>query len=334
MSRIIYIPLEHLEERYTPMFNSEIKKYSDFYIYPKDFDNYPQSIEKGQFLDINKTMIFKTSQLNIISKMFYEGDIMDGDIFLFADIFFPGIEGIKYMAELQGLSVKICAFNHAGRADEDDFVQKLGSWSDHSEKGYHEACDLIFFGSNYHRKRVTHYFDIPVEKTLVTGMIWSSQFVDSIYTPPTIIEKINRVIWPHRFSSEKGYLDLLNFATLNPSLDIIVTSCGKINIDKSVNLPENIQLIPHLTKAEYYEALAFSKYYLSTAYQETFGYTLQEAIYFNCEVAVPNRACYPEMVPKECLYESIDLMSFEDVGQPFFNSYDNNVKTIIKACLS
>ena len=38
-----------------------------------------------------------------------------------------------------------------------------------------------------------------------------------------------------------------------------------------------------------------AKWYLSTAYQETFGYTIQEAIYFGCEILVPNRGLFEEV---------------------------------------
>ena len=327
--KIVYLPLEHLEERYTPMFNSEIKKYSDHYIYPERFD-LSDKIETGQFLDVNKTMVFKALQLEIVARMFLNNEIKNGFIFIVADIFFPGIESIKYMAELQGISVKICSFNHAGRADENDFVQGLGSWADHCEKGYHEVCDLIFFGSEFHRDKVVKYFGIPIEKTLVTGMVWSHEYVEQVYNRGND-SKIERVVWPHRVSKEKGIDDLISYAKRFKQIDFLITSCG--NIPHVLDSPSNIKFESNLTKQEYYQILSTSKYYLSTAYQETFGYTLQEAIYYGCLIAVPNRASYPEMVPEMCLFDDIGSVQFHEVGKLYEGSYDNNVKDIIKAAL-
>jgi glycosyltransferase involved in cell wall biosynthesis len=51
--------------------------------------------------------------------------------------------------------------------------------------------------------------------------------------------------------------------------------------------------------------MAKARWYLSTAYQETFGYTIQEAIYFGCEILVPNRACCPEMVLPKNVYSTV-----------------------------
>jgi hypothetical protein len=51
--------------------------------------------------------------------------------------------------------------------------------------------------------------------------------------------------------------------------------------------------------------MAKARWYLSTAYQETFGYTIQEAIFFDCNILVPNRACCPEMVPERNVYHSV-----------------------------
>jgi hypothetical protein len=74
--------------------------------------------------------------------------------------------------------------------------------------------------------------------------------------------------------------------------------------------------------------MAKAKYYLSFAYQETFGYTLQEAIHFRCKIAVPNRACYPEMVNKEALFENLDV-KFADVPMEYTERWDKNKYEII-----
>jgi glycosyltransferase involved in cell wall biosynthesis len=324
MKKIIYVPLEDMEERYTVMFNNAFKGYCDYYIYPEF--NYDTKIETGEFLDVNKTIIFKSKQLQMIGELFYKGEVNDGDIFVISDIFFPGIESIKYMAELQNIEVKVFAFNHAGRADKDDFVQKLGSWADYSEAGYHHICDGIFFGSEFHANRVIDYFSIDESKSHITGMIWNADYINSIHQKSNTPKK-DIIVWPHRISKEKGFDEFIEYAKLNQDKNFLITSSGN-KVD--VELPSNVKYQYNLSKKEYYQVLNESKYYLSNAHQETFGYTLQEAIHYGCKIAVPNRACYGEMVPDVCLFDDIENVNFEKVPLEYVDKYDNNIEQIIK----
>lgn len=305
---IYYIPIEDIEERYSIMMNQSIMealpKDSGF-IYPSMSD-FPFEIETGQFLDTNKTIVFKARQIEYIAKMFYERKVKDGDVFLVADIFFPGIESIKYMAELQDILVHIFGFNHAGRSDENDFVKKLSAWADSSEAGYLQCCDAIFVGSNYHGRNIKKYF--KYNNTYTTGIIWNLNFVQDVYKPYFNKQKEPFVIWPHRLCEEKGINELRQYAEIT-NKKIIITSSSKQDPGK-INLPNNVSYVGGLTKAQYYEHLSTAEFYLSTAHQETFGYTLLEAIFYRCKIAVPNRASYPEMVPRCARYDSIDEVDY------------------------
>lgn len=336
MRKIIYLPLENLEQRYSKMMNQIIYPKVNFIIYPDDFPELP--IKKGQFLDINRTCNFKALQLAKLSKFFEDGFIRDGDIFLIADIFFPGIEMIRYMADLQNISISIYGFNYAGRADRTDFVRKLGGWSDSSELGYHRICDGIFVGSDFHKSQVVDYFNLPEHMVYSTGYIWDSFYCESIHSKSIQLPWDKReelVIWPHRVCNEKGINDLIEISTNNPKWNFIITSSGHNDIP--IKLPDNVTFINKLSKKQYYNILSNCKYYLSTGYQETFGYTVQEAMYYGCEILVPNRACYPEMVPERCLYnhnsEVINKFGSGDkiITEEFYlNKFQNNVEQIFK----
>lgn len=322
MNKIIYLPLEHLEERYTPMFNNAFKPFATHYLYPHFWID--KLINTGEFLDINRTIGFKSKQIQMVVNLFEKKQINDGDIFIVADIFFPGIESIRYMSELQNITVKIFAFNHAGRSDPEDFVRRLGIWSDISEEAYHKICDGVFFGSNFHLQRAKKYFQLNIEM-FSTGMIWDEDYAKSIYYNPSLVKE-NVIIWPHRPSREKGFDLLVKYATKNPNKNFLITSCGR---DRGLILPSNITYKPNLSKKEYYMELSRSKYYLSTARQETFGYTLHEAILFGCQIAVPNNLCYPEVVPEEGLYDSLDNITFWKPEKTYTNRFNKNVDTIM-----
>ncbi len=327
--KIHYIPLENQEQRYNTQMNKIVYPYVDKVYYP-DFTE--RAIKKGQFLDLERTIEFKSLQMALISKAFQDGEVSDGDVFFFADMFFPSIEAIKYMAELQGLSVKIVGFNYAGRADKTDFVQKLGRWSDSAEKSYHDVCDLIFVGSEFHKKNVVNYFNLPESKVIVTGYIWDKSFCSDLVKEK--YDKEDYVIFPHRLSAEKGITELLEYAQITDK-KIIVTSSGKRD-DSSIlfvngKIPENIEYVYGLSKKQYYTIMAKAKWYLSTAYQETFGYTIREATHFSCILAVPNRACCPEMVEPRFVYNSVSDIDLIFNQQPSVDSlmFNKNIKHVI-----
>lgn len=315
-SKIIYIPLENLPQRYTQMMNESIYPKVDIVLYPNV--KIDTQIKRGQFLDIVNTCKFKAAQLQMIADLFNDGKVSDNDAFLVGDIFFPGIEMIKYMAELQGIKVRVYGINYAGRADKHDFVQQLGAWSDVSEQGYHLICDGIFVGSIDHKINVIDYFGLNSATVHDTGLVWDLNYMVEFHEQIGHVEKEDFVIWPHRWCEEKGISELLEFANSTDKKIIITSSGPKKNLGK---LPKNIEYRYNLTKLEYFELMAKARWYLSTAYQETFGYTIQEAIFFGCNILVPNRACCPQMVPDYCVYRNVseidEKFNNEDLVVPF-----------------
>jgi glycosyltransferase involved in cell wall biosynthesis len=330
MSKIIYIPLEELPQRYTGMMNAAIYPKVDISLYPKiEIDT---EIKRGQFLDIVNTCKFKAAQLQMIADLFNEGKIENGDAFLVGDIFFPGIEMIKYMSELLGLDVKVYGINYAGRADKTDFVQQLSHWADASEAGYHFICDGIFVGSEDHKNNVVNFFGLNTATVHTTGLVWDLNYMQTFKEQIGNVEKEDFVIWPHRWCEEKGIHELIEFAK-NTKKKIVITSSGpKKDLGK---LPKNIEYRHGLTKGEYFELMAKARWYLSNAYQETFGYTIQEAIFFGCNILVPNRACCPEMVPSRNVYHSVSEIetkfNSEDLTVPYgwTSKWDNNAQDMI-----
>jgi glycosyltransferase involved in cell wall biosynthesis len=305
MRKIIYLPFENLPQRYTAMWNdSFIKELSE-----RDLCVYgTQSTSKifvGEFLDVYDTVFYKQSQIKKVVELFKNKQVEESDVFFVPDIFYPGLEAIRYMSELSGIRVKIAAFNHAGRADRNDFVQQLGEWSDIQEKAWHQMCDIVFVGSEYHRKNVQQKFQ--TDNVIVTGAIWSKEWINRNSKK---FDKEEYCIFPHRICQEKGFDMFLEIARMNPCLKFIITSCGNKKDGIEEILPANVEYRPNLTKKQYFEVFAKAKYYLSCAHQETFGYTVQEAIYFGCRIIAPNQACYPEYVSSDC------LMPFDEMATP------------------
>lgn len=281
------------------MFNDIMTPLCDYVYYPEMEQT---EIKKGEFLDIEQTIKFKSLQLSLVAQAFIDNKVKDGDKFFVADIFFPGIESIKYMAELQNIKVEVIGYNHAGRADKHDFIQKLNKWSDYSEKGYMEMCDRICVGSEFHKKLVCDYFNIPTDKVYVTGCVWDNDYAFDIY--PHYKVKKRQVIFPHRLSDEKGLDVLLDIVKQYPEMKFIITSPRKVT--KNLELPKNVIIESGITKSRYYELLSESMFYLSCARQETFGYTLREALLYKCIPVVPDKLSYVENLPEDFRYRTAD----------------------------
>lgn len=325
---IHYLPIENIEQRYTKLMNEIVYPYCDFIYYPNELQEI--QIKKGEFLDVERTIQFKARQIEMISIAFQEGKVKDGDWFLFGDMFFPAIESIKYMSELQGIKIKIAGFNYAGRSDKFDFVRKLNNWSDVAELNYHEVCDIVFVGSEFHKNNVVSYFNQSEDKIKVTGYIWDVEKAYKLF--PYKLSKEDFIIFPHRVSTEKGIDDLIEIANSMPDKKFIITSSSSNDIN--ITLPKNIEYINKLSKQEYYSYMSRAKYYLSTAYQETFGYTLREALMYDCIIAVPNRVCYSEMIPSTNLFNNNSEVKkiFEEgliMNKEVVNMYSNNIEKVI-----
>lgn len=336
MSKVIFVPIEKIPARYTEMMFDAVCKHlnsTDIVVYPNvEIDS---QIKRGQFLDIVNTCKFKAAQLQEIAELFNQEKIQDGDVFLIGDIFFPGIESIRYMAELMDINVKIYGINYAGRADSTDFVQKLDGWADFSEAGYHLICDGIFAGSDDHKKNIVNYFNLPWSSVHTTGLIWDLEYMQKYKDAIGKIEKEDFIIWPHRWCDEKGIYDLIDFA-FTTNKKIIVTSSGPVR--DVIRVPENIEFQFNLTKLEYFTLMAKARWYLSTGYQETFGFCTQEAIFFGCNILVPDQACYSEMVPAVNIYTDINEIDAkfdnEDLTIPFEWTWrwHDNAKLMLDIC--
>lgn len=278
------VTLEKIEKRYTAQWHKywkpEFKKYFDNVEYidgvtPSD------KIEKGRFLDINQTNIWKAEQTKRLSEMFYKGLIKDNDIFLLMDGWHFGITALKYMAQLQELDIKIFTYLHAGTWDKWDFIAQAGltNWAQHNELGWLKACDGHFVATKFHKSLIMKHFKgkIKATKISVVGfpMNWKKAFEDVEY-----IESLYRydyVVFPHRLDEEK-----------NPDyFDSLAKHFPKYAFIKTIEVTKN--------KAEYYKLLTAAKISFSASEQETFGIGTVEAMLLGCIPLVPNRLSYVEL---------------------------------------
>jgi len=280
------IPIESLEERYSADWNiwfpREFRNFNIEFktIYP---DTLTEVIKDGSFLDVCGTNYFKAGQLKILTKKLFTGEIKDGDVLFFHDLWFPGLEMLQYIRQGKGVDFKIYGILHAGTYDPYDFLSKKGMrpWGKDLENSWFKFIDKIFVATQFHKDLIILSRNIDPEKIVVTGL----PIFKPKYSP---VRKENIVVFPHRLDSEK-----------NPQMFDELASWLKRSMVgwKFIKSKDVCK-----TKKEYYELLNRSTIAVSFADQETWGIAQLEAVFLGCIPMVPDKLSYHELYNESFKY--------------------------------
>jgi len=285
----VELPLEPLEIRYTKQW---------WYWFEKEFSSLPswirisgnlirKEIQEGDVLDVIGTNHWKLTQLAKLIEFLC--DRRDESVLVFdADLWHSGIETLFYLRDVGGRDIKITGILHAGSYDPYDFLQRSGtrSWAYPLEYSWLSSFDLIFVGSEFHKRLLLESFpslDLN-EKLEVTGLPFYPDEVSKFAKP--FSERNIRVICPHRLDPEK---QPFLFEELRERFSPFLFTYP---IFKS--------------KEEYYSQLGNAKVAVSLALQETFGYAMLEATAAGCVPLVPDRLSYQEIYPEDYRFKAWD----------------------------
>ena len=291
MSKIIYLPLEHIESRYTVHMDRDILKYLEnsgkeyIRIYP-DIPS-PQKMKAGSFLDAEFTIRFKAAQIAEVARLYREDTIDSGDIVWSSDLWHPGLpESIAYMNYFAKKNVRLRGLIHAGSFTDTDFVRDMERWAKNFEDNLFDIADEIYCGSDFIKDDIVKKRIIQPDKLVPTGFPLDTENLDKVKK----VEKENIVIFSGRNVDEK-----------QPWLFKQMRDKIGDNHIRFINTLEH-----NFSKEEYYDLLAKAKVVVSFALQENFGYSVQEAVYLGCVPILPNRLVYPELYIEEYLYNTFD----------------------------
>lgn len=297
MKRIIDVPIESLEDRYSAdwqkWFADEYRKAKVKWsrINPKPLT---YMIHHGSFLDVCGTNFYKSEQARIISHIMSYGKFTDDDVFLFHDLWHPGLISLAYMRDALGLRFKIVGCLHAGSYDRYDFLYKknMDYWAEPFENAILTIADKIFVATAFHKNMLIERRDVAAKKIIVTYFPIYDKHTFKFFR-----EKQNIVIFPHRLDSEKQP-DLCRHV-FNQVEKRLTPDDGdwKFIFSKDVCA----------TKEEYYQALSNSKISVSFALQETWGIAMLESLFAGCIPIVPYRLSYKEMYDSSCTYKSTEM---------------------------
>lgn len=270
---------------------------------------------------VDNVMVYWQKMINYIIK-----NVKDGDTILITDFWFPPITTIKYLFSQKKWDVKLFAIHHGSTHLPDDFATQFdGEWASLSEDSWIECYDKIFVGSQ-------SVIDIMKEQDLKRFEKHNEKFVPT-YLPITHIQKIvesvkknnnierkkNTVIFPLRLSDDKGALELFEFAAINPQLKISVASPVNVSpelLSRAVSL--NIKFLGILPRVELFDKFLESEYVFSWAGQETFGYSVLEAVLMGCYPILCNKNVYPELYPSWVCWDNVLEIDLEkkDIYEP------------------
>lgn len=274
MSRLIFVPQYPTSMRYQEWwlreFNHEFKQRFDEVLTLGTLDKHIVRGEREMFSPITSSIRFELEQI----KQYMSLPIRDDDILFLADISFPGF----FANVLHHKKPKKCfAFCHATSLNTYDYFENVRTSKYPVEHGQSMIFDKIFVGSVYHQEKIKWY------NTIVTRVPKPPfDFFDEIKKN----EKIYNFVSVSRPTKQKVDLELEN------------------RVMKG--LGAQIRRQDFTTWFEYYEFLSASRCLLITSQEDTFNYTILDAIMTNCIPIAPNKLCFPEILPRECLYNNED----------------------------
>jgi len=279
MSRLIYVPQFRQKMRYQEFFlyefENEFKKYFDEVItlgkdYLENYDD-PMAIS---FSSNIKAGMFSSIEHSIFLETiqireYMDMEIYDEDFLFMSDLSFPGF----FTNVLYHKKPKNCfAYCHASSKNYLDYFEATTYSKFPCETAHSKLFKKIFVGSKYHQDKLG----------------WKNTEVVGLPIPPfkTFREqKIYDIISVARPNSQK----------INKSIeDMVERDFGKI-IRKESNSWE-----------EYYKFLSQAKILLISSKEDTFNYSIMEAINNGTIVLAPNKLAFPELLPKEFLYNNYD----------------------------
>lgn len=320
MSKIIYVPLEHIDGRYTVHMDRDILEYLDnnqipyVRIYPEHAGE--SSLPEGCFLNAAYTSKFKSLQMAEIASMYERGEIHDNDQFFFSDIWFPGIESIAYMNYFHKVKAKITGIIHAGSFTDTDFVRDMERWAKNFEDIVFDISHRVFCASNFIREDILRKRIVSPDKLVVTGLPVDYAGLSEYMNTP----KKDQVVFNGRLCDEK-----------QPWLFDELERQVKQRVGDHVEFIRTQQ--HNFSKADYYRCLAESKVVVSYALQENFGFGIAEAAYLGCTPVLPDRLVYPELYDKRYLYDRFE-QSVDQVCDALTYHVNQSIQLDTQNCFS
>lgn len=274
MSRLIFCPAFPAKMRYQETWFTEFPKnmrkyFDEVIVLGETHINNSNTIEKKSKKEMFSPIQEAITLESVQINEFYNMKTYDDDIIFIVDLSFPGFfTNILYHKPIK----HAYCYCHATSRNYLDYFEPFRYSKFDCESGHAKLFKRVFIGSVYHGCKLK----------------WDNTMVVGLPFPPY-----------KTFKEEKIY-DIISVARPNNqkvSLHIeepVEKNFGKI-IRKDCNNWE-----------EYYKFLSQGKVLLISSKEDTFNYSIMEAVMNHTVVFAPNKLCFPELLPKKFLYDSYE----------------------------
>jgi len=288
---IYIVDIEAVDTRYTKQWKEhlprQLRRSTNQDVIVISGGEVPQATTPGAFLNFAGTNNYKSQQMLEISRMFANGEIKNGDDFIYTDAWNPTVVQLRYMAELLGVDITIGGMWHAGSYDPQDFLGRLignKPWVRHAERSMYECYDDNFYATEFHIDLFRQSLAMQEDKTKRVG--WPMEYLATSLEQYKGMPKKDLILFPHRIAPEKQVDIFRNLKEQLPQYQFIVCQDQE------------------LTKNEYHNLLGEAKLVFSANLQETLGISWYEGALVDAIPMVPDRLSYSEMALPEFKYPS------------------------------
>lgn len=311
--RIIYLPLEPYEERYT----LQLKNWNESRFRERGIDyltvegrtlREDKDIKTGQVLDAHGRCYYSMTQMAELVKLMEAGQIDANDVIFSEDLFQPGYESLPYIMEQLPAHKKPKVFtrNLAQSIDPDDFVFPWRNWMRDFEQLVSKTCDGILMANT----EMGPHMQIALldgAPLYVTGLPFDRDEVRSrVPHRKPLAERKKRIVYSSRFDFEKQpgfFMDLIEksdfvargyeFAILTGSK---LRSTNPEYVERALQMEKagKLKIYSGLKKNEYYAFLADSQLQFNCGRQDWQSNTLNEASALGTLSLCPGFRSFPE----------------------------------------
>ena len=276
MSRIIYAPQFPTTNRYPEwaltQFHLNFQRQSEYTSmvlggkYINDIKN--KKSEPEMFSPINEAIELETEQIKEYMNLKLEND----DTLFLSDISFPGFfSNVLYHKKIRAFS-----YNHALSLNAYDYFEPVRTPKFMNETAHSLLFEKIFVGTYYHANKI---------------------FKNCSQSHWNNLEVIGLPIPPFECFNEKKTMDIISVA--RPCIQKVNKRTEKF-VKKTFGLDVHRPISNNWK--DYYKNLSRAKILLITGKEDTFNYSILEAVMNNTIVLAPNRCSYPELLPMEYIY--------------------------------
>lgn len=279
MPRIIWVPQFPTSMRYQEFWFSEIPKQLS-----KEFEvitlgetyDFPKTTSVNNEVDwtpIQKSLNFELYQIYQYQSL----KLLPDDILFVADLSFQS----TFCSQLYFKRPKKCyAYCHGTCKNKFDLFENDRSSKWMVETGHSKLFDIVFVGSQYHKNKLG----------------WNNIEVIGLPRNPKVI---NMNLYSNKIRKRLYFI----ISVARPCIQKI-TKKDENKIIEKMQIKINRKMCSEWD--EYSEFLSTSRVLLISSKEDTFNYTILDALQCGCIPVAPNRLCFPEILPNFLLYNNPD----------------------------